>query len=311
MKNSLLVLYVIFFLYNLCSGASMWSSTESSYDGLLEAYLNPVKQGGGEMSSYKQSLGVEFPETYYNFSQSLSKYNDQNMYGIYVLDFGNVDSRAFAEKIEDLSWSLKEAGDRGREVYNYHYLNLYELSVLELYGDVMTSKDLNNLSLLKHLKILGLPKHGISFAQSMKLPSNLEVLVVRNSILNESFFEILETLPNLDTLILKNCHLDVYEAVIWMDGRETLAPFVHIPVWDSLSEKLKNLKIVGGSRSLVTTLNFGKWRMLKRLEVRKNDHGLELLLELLSSSEGVFKNVFPVLETLEPEPRYKEIEKEK
>lgn len=156
--------------------------------------------------------------------------------------------------------------DTFKEGSKHHYAE--KLDVLDLYDSHVLTGELWKLELFKNAKIMGLPRHGIHFDETFVLPSSIQTLVVRNSILNTHFFNALSELDGLDTLIFIDCHLDSHVPFAWSnaDSADWLVSFAD-PFGFKLIKKVGCLRIIGGSSTLVTNILASPWPKLKNLEI--------------------------------------------
>ncbi len=272
-------------------------SSASTYDNLLKNYCRLLEYDNSELVEYRKSKGVNYKGGWLYQNQSIlrSEWSDfEPMYGIFFVgnDIRPDELNVLSSLMPSVQYSMSLSADEKKELKthilekhatNLDYVNSLELAILDLHGANITSSELSHLKLLVNLKVLGLPNHGVSFTDEIEFPENLEVLVVRNSILNRSFFRHLKKNNKLRHLILKDCRLDSHDYVISYESEEFIyaAPVSPNSLYAELSSRLKSLTIVSCSRSTVTNLATVSWSSLESLEIVENKSDFRILVEYL------------------------------
>jgi hypothetical protein len=171
------------------------------------------------------------------------------------------------------------------------------LSVVELYDAAITLEYLAYLSEIKTLEVLGLPCRGVKFDKEFSFPANLKTLVVRNTELNEFFFEALNELKGLKRLVILNCTTTIeHPVVLELSYFRELSWRERPRIFKGVNETLESLEIIKSDPRLLDYAIPETWKALKTIKADLffNLFGVRTFMD----SAKEFRSVFPVIERI-------------
>jgi hypothetical protein len=176
-------------------------------------------------------------------------------------------------------------------------LNQVSLSVIELYDAAIGLNDLDYLSEIKTLEVLGLPCRGVKFDKKFNFPANLKTLVVRNAELNEFFFEALNELKGLKRLVILNCTTTIEYPLILEASYFREQSWRERPrIFKGVKRTLESLEIIKSDPRLLDYAIPETWESLKTIksDLFSNLFGVRTYMD----SAKEFRSTFPVIERI-------------
>jgi hypothetical protein len=174
------------------------------------------------------------------------------------------------------------------------YLDLTNCEVLELFDVKLHCRELSNLRRIRGVRFLGLPNRGMTFDCDFSLPEDLELLVVRNSVLNERFFSALKELDSLKRLMLFECTLQfpppapsgwTYDESSWSDQHR---------IFSKIGSRLESIEIRRSDPNIFNYMLSEKWPRLSNIDIDILSHNKIALTYLGDRNKG-HDSPFPAL----------------
>jgi hypothetical protein len=148
------------------------------------------------------------------------------------------------------------------------FLSSLNISVMELNDAILERGDLDYIAQFKTLRKLGLPARGVQFVEPFSFPAKLETLVVRNTVINENFFNALNRLLSLKELILVDCTIDLpnvmmdhFDLIDKKNTRLIAKPF------HGISKNLEKVQVIKSQPRIFDYIVTEKWDLLQSLKI--------------------------------------------
>lgn len=178
------------------------------------------------------------------------------------------------------------------------FINASGCEVIDFFDVKMNVDHLSTFQNFKSLRVLGLPNRGMVFDREFVLPENLETLIVRNTTLNEYFFDAIRKLPKLNRIIILKSSLSLqspkkigfgYDKSSWID----------LPrIFEELCKKLIYVKIKESDPDLFNYMLAENWPQLMKMEIDFTSYNKNALTYLIEEKRDNDNIVFPALSQL-------------
>jgi hypothetical protein len=272
-----------------------------AYDNELLDYYSSNKP---KFAVFEESAGKEDPDgnnhkkekirpKISKYPYSIKQIESENILGYYVVSDLNPKFYPFTQIFSDSEIDQLVGGyNKGGLIYQ---LNITRPTVVELYDADVNTENLDFLSNVDSIEHLGLPRRGLVFTKSFKLPSRIRTLVIRNTTINSYVIKALSNSNHIENLILIDCGLAF--GTFQSRGTDFLnAWWGEEPrIFEDVSTKLKKIKIINSDPDFFNFIARERWTSLEQLQITLFPSNI--LAASYLARENI-KSVFPNLKML-------------